>query len=61
MAKKKAKKTSAKVTAAKSLKAEGQARVVASRVKLSGKTTRAKGHLSASTRRSQAKRDGKGS
>jgi hypothetical protein len=38
---------------------EGTARAAAARVKLSGKTTRQKGHLSANTRRSQAKRDAK--
>lgn len=36
-----------------------KARTTASRVKLAGKTTRAKGHVSASTKRSQAKRDTK--
>ncbi len=56
-----AKKKSAKrATVRKSNPVEDQARVVASRVKLSGKTTRAKGHLSATTRRNQSKRDSQG-
>lgn len=40
---------------------EAQARLIKSRITASGKTTRAKGHLSASTRRSQARRDMKNS
>ena len=58
MAKKKA--TKRATTSKKSNSVEDQARVVANRVKLSGKTTRAKGHLSATTRRNQSKRDSKG-
>jgi len=38
-----------------------KARVLKSRVEASGKTARGKGHLSAATRRSQAKRDNRGS
>lgn len=40
---------------------EAHARVIKTRITASGKTTRAKGHLSASTRRSQARRDMKNS
>lgn len=40
---------------------EDQAQAKQMQVKLSGKTTRAKGHLGASTRRSQGKRDAKNS
>ncbi len=36
---------------------EEKAHILAERIKRSGKTTRAKGHVSASTRRNQAKRD----
>jgi hypothetical protein len=36
-----------------------KARVLGARLAASGKTTRVKGHVSARTRRSQAKRDGK--
>ena len=39
--------------------AKTQAKAKQTRIALSGKTTRAKGHLSAATRRSQAKRDSK--
>jgi hypothetical protein len=46
-------------TVSKTQKAAGKARTAATRVKLSGKTTRVKGHTSARTRRSQAKRDAK--
>lgn len=38
---------------------EKKARALKSRIDASGKSTRAKGHLSASTRRSQSKRDSK--
>lgn len=51
------KKPAQRKPAAKDL--EGKARTVQSRLKASGKTTRAKGHLSATTRRNQAKRDAK--
>ena len=54
MAKKKATKKAKRPT---SKLPEEKARVLKARVKQSGKSTRAKGHLSASTRRTQAKRD----
>lgn len=54
MAKKKATK---KAKRPKSKLPEEKARVLKERIKQSGKATRAKGHLSASTRRAQAKRD----
>lgn len=53
------KKTAVKKKVTKKAKAEGKARVTESRVKLSGQTTRVKGHVSARTRRNQAKRDAK--
>jgi hypothetical protein len=54
MAKKKATKKS---TISAGTGPEGNARVAQSRLKASGKTSRIQGHVSARTRRSQAKRD----
>lgn len=39
---------------------ETQARISKDNIKLTGKNTRAKGHLSATVKRQQAKRDNKG-
>jgi hypothetical protein len=39
--------------------AEDKARAAKARIKVSGKTSRVKGHVSARTRRDQAKRDSK--
>lgn len=50
-------KKSNKAQGPKGTTASDTARVLQERIKQSGKTTRAKGHLSASTRRSQSKRD----
>lgn len=54
------KKPAKKLAPSEGTGAEAKARALRSRLEASGKTTRAKGHLSASTRRSQAKRDSKG-
>lgn len=65
MAKKKTKvaakvaKAKSKARTVKTSTVETKARVLKERIKKSGKSTRTKGHLSASTRRSQAKRDTK--
>ena len=48
-----------KAIAAKGASAETKARVKKSRVDASGKSSRIKGHVSARTRRAQAKRDSK--
>jgi hypothetical protein len=55
------KKPAEKPSTSKGTSSADKARVLKSRIKASGKTSRGKGHLSASTRRSQAKRDGKAS
>lgn len=53
------KKPAKKTNVSQGTGAENQARVLKSRIEASGQNSRAKGHLSASTRRSQAKRDSK--
>jgi hypothetical protein len=53
------KKPAKKPKATKGTGAEDRGRALKSRIDASGKNTRVKGHLSASTRRSQAKRDSK--